>query len=139
MTNDRLARSYLEKGTIRIKALKFMHREGGYSDVVREAQECVELLLKGVLRCLGIEAPKVHDVSRILKEKKALLPAIIQTHLDEVALISRELRKDRELAFYGTEDWIPTEEYSAEDSLEAIRKAERIFDLVSQVIPREDA
>ena len=46
----------------------------------------------------------------------------------------RELRKDRELAFYSTDDWIPTEEYSDQDSLEAIRKAERIFELVSQII-----
>ncbi len=129
----------MEKAKIRIKALKFMHREGGYSDVVREAQECVELLLKGVLRFLGIEAPKIHDVSRILKDKRDLLPEILQTNLDEISRISRELRKDRELAFYGTEDWIPTEEYSREDSLEAIRKAERIFELVSEVIPARNA
>ena len=135
MTSDRLARSYMEKATIRIKALKFLHGEGGYSDVVREAQECVELLLKGVLRCLGIEAPKIHDVSRVLHDKAELLPEIFRAHLDEVSRISRELRKDRELAFYGTDDWIPTEEYSVDDSLEAIRKAERIFELVSQVIP----
>jgi len=134
MTSERLARSYLEKARVRIKALKFLHGEGGYSDVVREAQECVELLLKGVLRCLGLEVPKVHDVSRILKERADLLPDGFREHLDEVALISRTLRKDRELAFYGTEDWIPTEEYSAEDSLEAIRKAERIFALTTLVI-----
>lgn len=45
MTNDRLSRAYIEKATVRIKALKFMHQERGYSDVVGEAQECVELLL----------------------------------------------------------------------------------------------
>jgi len=109
----------------------------GYSDVVREAQECVELLLKGVLRDRGIEAPKIHDVSRILKDKKDLLPETLQVNLDEISFISRELRKDRD-AFYGAEDWIPTEEYSVGDSLEAIRKAERIFELVSQVIPPTD-
>jgi len=134
MTSDRLARAYLEKAKVRIKALKFMHQEGGYSDVVREAQECVELLLKGVLRCLGIEVPKIHDVSRLLRQRADLLPAVLRDNLDEVARISRELRKDRELAFYGTDDWIPTEEYSAQDSLEAIGKAERVFEIVSQVI-----
>lgn len=134
MTSDRLARAYLEKARIRIKALRFLHQEGGYSDVVREAQECVELMLKGVLRSLGIEAPKVHDVSRLLKQRIDLLPPILKDNLDEIARISRELRKDRELAFYGTEDWIPTEEYSDRDSLEAIRKAERVFEVVSQVI-----
>jgi HEPN domain-containing protein len=67
------------------------------------------------------------------------LPKVLQTNLDEISRISRELRKDRELAFYGTEDWIPTEEYSREDSLEAIRKAERIFELVSEVISTKSA
>lgn len=99
-----------------------MHGEKGYSDVVREAQECVELLLKAVLRHFGLEAPKTHEVSRILHEKKDLLPKNIRDHLEEITIISRTLRKDRELAFYGTEDWIPTEEYLAIDSLEAIRK-----------------
>lgn len=134
MRSDRLARAYLEKATIRLRALKFLHQEGGFSDVVREAQECVEILLKGVLRCLGIEAPKVHDVGRLLRQRIDLLPEILKDNLDEVSRISRELRKDRELAFYGTDDWIPTEEYSDQDSLEAIRKAERVFEIVSQII-----
>jgi len=134
MTSDRLARAYLEKAAVRIRALKFLHQEGGYSDVVREAQECVEILLKGVLRCLGIEAPKIHDVSRLLRQRIDLLPKPLKDNLDEVSRISRELRKDRELAFYGADDWIPTEEYSDQDSLEAIRKAERVFEIVSPII-----
>ncbi len=132
MTNDRLSRAYIEKAAIRIKALKFMHQEKGYSDVVREAQECVELLLKAVLRNLGLEVPKTHDVSRALQEKQNLLPFPLKDNLDEVVSISRSLRKERELAFYGTEDWIPTEEYSEKDSTEAIQKAEKIFSWVTQ-------
>ncbi len=132
MTNDKLALSYLKKSKIRIKALKFMHGEGGYSDVVREAQECVELLLKALLRTLGLEVPKTHDVSRVLSDRKELLPELIRVHLEDIVTISRTLRKDRELAFYGTEDWIPTEEYSAHDSEEAIGKAEKIFEWVSK-------
>lgn len=131
MTNDRLTTAYLEKAAVRVKALKFLHSEKGYSDVVREAQECVELLLKAVLRYFGMEVPKTHDVSRVLKDQQGLLPPLLKDHLDEIVSISRTLRKEREMAFYGTEDWIPTEEYSVEDSLEAIRKAERIFALVS--------
>jgi len=132
MTNDKLSRAYLEKAGIRIKALKFMHQEGGYSDVVREAQECVELLLKAVLRSMGLEVPKAHDVSRALREKKDLLPQILKDHLKEIINISRSLRKERELAFYGTEDWIPTDEYSSEDSSNAIEMAEKIFQWVTQ-------
>ena len=132
MTSDRLSRAYLEKAALRIKTLKFMHQEQGYSDVVREAQECVELLLKAVLRHLGLEVPKTHDVSHVLREKKKFLPPLLKNNLEEVVTISRELRKERELAFYGTEDWIPTEEYSLKDSLAAIAKAEKIFEYVSE-------
>lgn len=98
MTSDRLARAYLEKATVRIKALKFLHQEGGYSDVVREAQECVEILLKGVLRCLGIEAPKIHDVSRLLKQRMELLPQPLKDNIDEVSRISRNCGR--------TESWL---------------------------------
>ncbi|MBI2914833.1 MAG: HEPN domain-containing protein [Firmicutes bacterium] len=35
--------------------------EQSYSDVVREAQEIVELCLEGILRYVGIEPPKLHD------------------------------------------------------------------------------
>ncbi len=132
MTSDRLSQAYLQKAVLRIKTLKFMHHEKGYSDVVREAQECVELLLKAVLRHMGIEIPKTHDVSRTLVEKKEQLPAPLRENLDEVVSISRTLRKERELAFYGTEDWIPTEEYDEKDSLEAISKTEKVYTLVSQ-------
>ena len=51
--------------------------------------------------------------------------------LDEVCKLSRTLRKDREMAFYGTEVWIPTEEYSVTDSETAIKSAEFIFSLVA--------
>lgn len=134
MTNDRLSKAYLQKADIRIQALDFMHSKGGYSDVIRESQECVELLLKALLRHLGLEVPKIHDVSRILRQHKAQLSEVIVAHLDEIVEISRSLRKERELAFYGTEDWIPTEEYDANDSTLAIQKVKKIFSWVSQVL-----
>ena len=38
------------------------------SDVVREAQEIVELALKGLLRQVGIEPPRWHDVGELLRD-----------------------------------------------------------------------
>jgi HEPN domain-containing protein len=134
MRSDKLSLAYVEKATIRIKALHFLHGEKGYSDVVREAQECVDLLLKALLRHIGIEIPKSHDVSHVLRGNVQFLPQEIQKNLDEVCNISRTLRKDREMAFYGTEDWIPTEEYSVVDSETAIKSAEFIFSLVAPAI-----
>lgn len=55
MTNITLAQSYLEKATKRLKILPVLFDEEAYSDVIREAQEIVELALKGMLRAIGVE------------------------------------------------------------------------------------
>lgn len=59
MTNSELARSYLIKATKRLKILPVLKRDGAFSDVIREAQEIVELALKGMLREIGVEPPKM--------------------------------------------------------------------------------
>lgn len=43
--------------------------EGDYNLVVRRAQEVVELTLKGGLKALGAEYPKVHDVGSVFAEQ----------------------------------------------------------------------
>ena len=55
MTNLSLAQSYLLKARSRLKILQVLLDEGSFSDVVREAQEIVELALKGMLRQVGVE------------------------------------------------------------------------------------
>ena len=50
--------------------LDLLHRKGAYSDVVREAQEIVELSLTGMLRSVGVEPPTYHDVGNLLLEHK---------------------------------------------------------------------
>ncbi len=50
MTTSRLAKSYLEKATKRLKILDVLLDDQAYSDVICEAQEIVELALKGMLR-----------------------------------------------------------------------------------------
>ena len=58
MTFNDLARSYLEKASKRRRVLEVLLEQDAYSDVVREAQELVELALKGMLRMVGIDPPK---------------------------------------------------------------------------------
>lgn len=55
MTNISLAVSYLIKARKRLRVLRVLLDEGDFSDVVREAQEIVELALKGMLRQIGVE------------------------------------------------------------------------------------
>jgi HEPN domain-containing protein len=138
VTNESLARSYLTKAQKRLKALAVLRDEGAHSDVVREAQELVELALKGVLRAIGIEPPKFHDVGGLLLEHEAKLPYALRDRLPRAAEISKRLRRERELAFYGDIDFIPTEEYSAADSERAYDEAAWVVVLAADVIGRLD-
>jgi HEPN domain-containing protein len=117
MTNISLAQSYLRKATDRFDILAMLLRKRAYSDVVREAQEIVELAQKGMLRQVGIDPPKWHDVGSLLVENRTLFPGREQRNMVKLAEISKRLRKERELSFYGDIDFIPTEEYSAVDAL----------------------
>jgi len=135
MTNISLAQSYLLKAGKRLKILAVLLDDQAYSDVIREAQEIVELSLKGRLRQVGIEPPKWHDVGGSLLEFRERFPETIRPQLERLASISSWLRKEREFSFYGDIDFIPTEEYSREDALRAIQDARFVVEMSSQLIP----
>jgi HEPN domain-containing protein len=134
VTNESLARSYLVKARKRLKALAVLRDEEAHSDVVREAQELVELALKGMLRAIGVEPPKFHDVGGLLLEHADKFSHDVRAQLPRAAAISKRLRRDRELAFYGDIDFIPTEEYSADDSERAYDDAAWVVALAGEVI-----
>ena len=136
MTNDSLARSYLKKAAGRMKVLDLLLKERDYSDVVREAQELVELALKGMLRSVGIEPPKIHDVGKFLLEHRSRFPEDVRDRLPDLAAISKSLRKDRELAFYGDIDFIPTEEYTIKEAQQAYEGASTVIEVADRVIGR---
>ncbi len=133
MTNSSLAASYLAKARARLKTLPVLFSEGAYSDVLREAQEIVELALKGMLRQVGVEPPKWHDVGPLLLEHAARFPQSA-AELERLAQISGRLRKEREFAFHGDIDFIPTERYSAEDAERAGHEAEAVVAEAARVI-----
>jgi HEPN domain-containing protein len=136
VTSLGLARSYLVKAQKRLKALAVLRDEGAHSDVVREAQELVELALKGMLRAVGVEPPKFHDVGGLLLEHEERFIREARERLPRAAAISKRLRRERELAFYGDIDFIPTEEYSAADGARAYEEAAWVVDLAGDVIER---
>ena len=112
MKNRDLARDYSKRAEVRLKAVDVLFLEKSWADVVRESQEIVELALKALLRACGIEPPRIHDVSDILLAERERLGLDFQDKVERLATISRDLRRDRELAFYGAEDLTPTNFYS---------------------------
>jgi hypothetical protein len=135
VTNVTLAQSYLVKATKRLRVLQVLLEEDAWSDVVREAQEVVELALKGMLRQVGIEPPKWHDVGGALLEHAARFAPIGGAELGALAAASAWLRKEREVAFYGDAELIPTEQYDRGDAERAIADAERVVAVAARVIP----
>lgn len=135
MTNSRLARSYVEKARVRLAVLDLLIEKKAYSDVVREAQEIVELALKAMLRQVGIEPPKFHDVGDVLLENASRFSDDTRRHLESLAGISAYLRKERELSLYGDVDFIPTEQYTQEDAAKAREDAKFVVSVAVQVVP----
>ncbi len=125
MHNDELARDYLRRSEVRLWALDVLFEGESWADVVRESQEIVELTLRALLRASGIDPPRVHDVSDVLAAERERLPQRIRKEIPALSRISRELRRDRELAFYGAEDLTPSGFYGREDAERARDGARR--------------
>jgi HEPN domain-containing protein len=132
MRNRELAADHLRRAEIRLRAVDVLFEHRSWADVVRESQEIVELALKGLLRACGIDPPRVHDVADVLQTESASLPAALGPDLERLAGISRTLRRDRELAFYGAPDLTPSTFYRESDAT-AARDGAR--DVVATVRP----
>ncbi len=131
MQNIDLAADYVRRATVRVRALDVLFDGNSWADVVRESQEVVELALKGLLLSCGIDPPRVHDVSEVLLAERARLPKPLHQELETLTEISRELRRDRELAFYGAKDLTPSGFYSRPDAERARDGARRTVELVA--------
>lgn len=81
MTSVDIAKSYLIKAKVRLEMLHFLLQREAYSDVIREAQEAVELATKAMLRARGIEPPKYHDVSFMFWEHRERFEELTEEEL----------------------------------------------------------
>lgn len=134
MRNRDLAADYVQRATVRLRALDVLFEARSWADVVLEAQEIVELALKGLLRSHGVEAPRIHDVSDVLLAERERLAASLRADRPRLAAISRDLRRDRELAFYGAEDLTPSSFYSEDDAVRARDGARLVVSRVGPVV-----
>jgi len=136
LNNIELAKSNLRQAEERLKHAREALDSGNYPYVVRQSQEAVELSLKGALRLAGIEPPKWHDVGPLLRRERARFPQWFQELVDDLASISRSLRKERELAMYGDEEiGVPPEElYTRKDATQALEDALRVVEVVKRLL-----
>jgi HEPN domain-containing protein len=137
VANRTLAASYFRKVRVRLLALDTLFAAEGYSDVVRESQEAHELLCKALLRLVAIDPPKWHDVGSLIEENAGRFPPKIRTQVARISSASKALRKERELSFYGEEDFLPDESYTSEEAGKWISEVKWLFDLIESEYSNE--
>jgi HEPN domain-containing protein len=130
MRNPDLAADHVRRAAVRLRALDVLFDSSSWADVVRESQEVVELALKGLLRACGVDPPRIHDVADVLEAERDRLPKDLMPHLERLTSVSRALRRDRELAFYGAEDLTPSSFYRENDAVIARDSARDVVSLV---------
>lgn len=118
MRNAELATDYVRRAAVRLRAIDVLFEAESWADVVREAQEVVELALKGLLLA-----------------ERTRLPAGVRGDVERLGSISKDLRRDRELAFCGAEDLTPSTFYTRPDAVRALDGARHVVRLVGSVVP----
>lgn len=131
MRMDVLAKDYLERAKNRIIDATSALTRGAFPEVIRYSQECVELSLKAVLRVVGIEYPKVHDVGDILEANAERFPDWFRGYISKLRRISMELAQKRGPSLYGIERLgkPPSEIFNEADARDALEKAKFVYKL----------
>ena len=130
-----MAKSYLSEGKIRLKTARSAIRKKNFAFAIRQSQECVELYLKGILRFVGIEPPKWHDVGIVIKREIDRFPEWFREKVDKIMVISKELRRELETSMYGDSDLnLPANKlYSKNDAKEAVSNAKLVATLCDKL------
>lgn len=137
MSPKDLPQAYLKKCRSRLKALKVLFDDENFSDVVRESQEVVELCSKGILRLALIDPPHRHDVAAELNLASAKFGTKFKKAVADLITGNHWLRREREMAFYGADDFDPTEGYSKADGERAFSYAKLAVDTLEAIIRTE--
>ena len=135
MTTPVMGGRYIEEGRGRMDLVRLAFDKRLWAAVVREAQECVELFLKGSLRLVAVEPSRTHDVAEVLRTEAARFPPWFRVEIDHLASASTELAGDRGVAFYGDERLgvAPQELFDEKDARRALDLAEYVAALAQRL------
>ena len=107
--------------------------ERDHNLTVRRSQEVVELALKGVLRTLCVDYPKVHDVGPVFAQQVPRKIGDLDANvLERIQAISLWLAQARGPAFYLEADYGPADaRRSANDSRYVLEAIDGILPAIS--------
>ena len=128
MKNFESGDQLLRDAEIYYEELHSMYEKERWNIVIRRAQEVVELSLKGVLKMMGIEYPKVHNIAplfvKLFQEKGIKLE---KDMVEKLLMTSEILAKERAPSFYGEKV------YSKEDADNAKKGAKDILEWINKI------
>ena len=128
MTNFENGRKLLKTANEYVEKMDLSYSKKSWNLVVRHAQEVVELSLKSLLKLMGVDYPKDHDVAGVFAETvKQRGLKVDEKFLEEIKNISSWLTKQRAPAFYYEE------EYTEEQAERAKSDAEKVIDFVNKL------
>ena len=132
----KVAKSYLRQARARLEDAKEAFPEANYPYAVRLSQECLELSLKAVLKAVGIDYPKIHDVSDVLTAVRERFPDWFKVEMGFLHESSKILVKKREISLYGGEEALlsPDEAIDKNDAEDALTRAEKTYKLCEKIL-----
>ena len=141
MKSDESTKRMISRATIIVEEAEYLQGKQAWNMVVRRSQEVVELALKAALIWAQIEVPRIHDVGPLLKQYADRYPEPFRSRIHQLASISRMLRAEREISFYGDEQsGVPPESlYTPEDAKEALLKAHEVLSACQDLIGTTEA
>lgn len=136
MTNGGMAETYIPDAAGYLDHARADHARGAHHCAIRQAHDCVELCLKGILRLLAVEFPKSHEVSKALRQARPAMPAWLAVEIERVSAASQWLAERRGPAFYGNEEKgiPPADLFTAEDGRRAVAEAEHVRSLAVRLL-----
>ena len=136
MTSSRMGRLYIEEATSRVELVRLAGERALWATVVREAQECVELILKGALRLVAVEPTRTHDVAEMFRREATRFPPWFRDEAERLGTISTEMAGDRGIAVYGDErqDLAPQELFDRSDAERALANLEYVAALCERLL-----
>jgi HEPN domain-containing protein len=136
LINRRMSENYLSDAASILKEAHAARGNGVYHRALRLSQESLELTLKAVLRAVGIEYPKEHEVSEAIQENLNKFPDWFASETAYLQEGSAWLWERRGPSMYGDEiaGKPAAELFTADDSRRAIEYADRALEIGKRLL-----
>lgn len=121
MNNFELGNKLLNEAEEYHEEMLRAYERKSWNIVVRRAQEVIELSLKGLLKMMGVEYPKEHDVGDVFERacQEKGIKVEIET-LDRIKRTSSLLARERAPAFYMDRLYGPEQAKEAREGAEHV-------------------